>query len=103
MGVAAELVVTPALYNKVANMEFTMSNRENIQTGMHPFLFNQGSEVDREQAYALADQYDLVVGGHAAASLADTRQLLTADNVGFPRLASTARGMLKRSQCAWVK
>ena len=92
-----QLVVTPALVKKVSTLEFRMTNRESLETGMHPFVFSQHTEAEIERAAEVAAIYDFVTGQNAGAALSKAQQLLATDIVSFPQLFSQARGMLKRS------
>lgn len=75
-----------------------MTNKDNLDTGMHPFLFGQSMQAEREHAARVAQEYNLVQSGSAGAALADAKTLLTGEQITLPQLASAARAMLERSQ-----
>ena len=90
------LIVTPSHVKKVAALEFRMTNRESLETGMHPFIFNQHTEAEQERASEVAATYDFLTSQHASAGLGDAQILLNADNLALPQLFSHARGMIQR-------
>ena len=61
-----------------------MGNKEALESGMHPFIFNQHSEAERHQATEVAGLYDFVTSQHANAGLADMQALLSTDAVSLP-------------------
>ena len=90
------IVVTPTLVKKVTTLDFMMRNKQSLESGVHPFTFNQHHAEERERASEVASLYDYVNGGQASAGLADAQLLMAADSIGFPQLSSHGRGMLKR-------
>lgn len=91
------LGVTPFLAKKIATLEFTMGNKEALESGMHPFVFNQHSASERHQAMEVAGLYAFVTGQHASVGLADAQVLLSTDTVALPQMFSMGRGMVSRS------
>ena len=91
-----ELIVTPTLVKKVTTLEFIMRNKHSLESGMHPFIFNQHHAEEREQASEVASLYDFVNGGQVGAGLSDAQMLLANDPIGFPRMTSEGRGMILR-------
>ena len=90
------IIVTPTLVKKITTLEFVMRNKQSLDSGFHPFTFNQHHAAEREQAAQVASLYDFVNGGQAGAGLADAQALLASDPIGFPQLSSHGRGMIKR-------
>ena len=90
------IIVTPTLVKKISTLEFIMRNRQSLESGVHPFTFNQHHEEEREQAAEVAGLYDFVNGGQVGAGLADAQALLASDTIGFPQFFSHGRGMIKR-------
>ena len=91
------LIVTPTLAKKVTTLEFVMGKKEALESGMHPFVFNQHSAAERHQATEVAGIYDFVTSQHANAGLSDAQALLASDTIAIPQIFSVGRGMLKRS------
>ena len=65
------IIVTPTLVKKIKTLEFVMRNRESLETGVHPFTFNQHHAEERERASEVATLYDYVNTGQVGAGLAD--------------------------------
>jgi hypothetical protein len=86
-------VVTPSLAKKVCDLEFRMTNPEDLVTGIQPFVLVQTTPGERQAAQTLVDSYDTVMAG-AAASLADAQQLIAHDAVVLPRTSVQARTCL---------
>ena len=66
-----QFVITPALVKKVSTLEFRMTNRESLETGLHPFIFSQHTEAETERAAEVAALYDFVTGQNAGAALSE--------------------------------
>ena len=90
------IIVTPTLVKKITTLEFVMRNKQSLESGVHPFTFNQHHAAEREQAAEVASLYDFVNGGQVRTGLADAQVLLANDTIGFPQLTSHGRGMIKR-------
>ena len=73
-----------------------MTNKESLETGLHPFVFDQHNADEQERAADIAALYDFVTGQHAGASLADTQTLMGAESLSLPQLFSHARGLIQR-------
>ena len=78
-------ILTPALMTKIINLDFRMSNPEDLSTGIQPFVLGQGTPADRQEAHRLSLLYDLVVGGGASASLSDAQHVTESDTAVLPR------------------
>ena len=91
-------VVTPAHVKKVAGLEFRMTNKESLETGLYSFIFNQHNAEERERAADVAVLYDFVTSQHAGASRVDTQALIYTESLSLPQLFSQARGLLQRCQ-----
>ena len=90
------IIVTPTLVKKITTLEFVLRNRQSLETGVHPFTFNQHHAKERERAAEVANLYDYVNTGQVGAGLVDAQVLLANDLIGFPQLFSHGRGMIKR-------
>ena len=64
---------------KITTLKFVMRNRELLETGVHPFTFNQHHAEERERAAEVANLYDYVNTGQVGAGLADAQALLAND------------------------
>ena len=86
-------VVTPVHVQKVAELEFRMTIKEFLDTGIHPFIFNQHNIEEQERASDMAALNDFVTSQHAEALLDDTQALNSACSFVLPQLFSQARGL----------
>jgi len=90
------IIITPTLVKKITTLEFVMRNKQSLESGVHPFTFNQHHAVEREQAAKVVSLYDFVNGGQVGTGLADAHVLLANNVIGFPQLTSHGQGMIKR-------
>lgn len=86
-------VITPSLAKKICDLEFRMTNPEDLATGLQPFVLVQTTPSERQAAQTLVDSYDTVMAG-ASASLTDAQQLIAHDTAVLPRTSVQARTCL---------
>ncbi|HKK56614.1 hypothetical protein [Marinobacter sp.] len=94
-------VVTPDLAKKIVGVRLAGNNMDDFSDGVNPFLMviqdytSPGSEKQYFDALSLAADYDTLVGGSAAADLADITKMRTAIKVQVPTNFVTMRLMLQ--------
>ena len=81
-------VVSPALHRKFVNLEFRMGNKEDLSSGIQPFVFGQHTTQERQSTATRADSYDLVFGAQGTPSLQDTERIISSDATKLPRTFS---------------
>ena len=69
-----------------------MESRDNLTTGLHPFVLGQHMATVCKFLCGQADRYAMVASGAGVTSLADVEILLAPDGVTLPRNFSMARG-----------
>jgi hypothetical protein len=94
-------VVTPDLAKKIVSVRLAGNNLDDFTDGINPFLMvvqdytSPSSEKQYFDALSLAADYDTLVGGTAAADLADITKMRTAIKVQVPTNFVTMRLMLQ--------
>ena len=78
------IIITTTLAKKITTLEFIIRNKQSLESGVHPFTFNQYHTEKREQAAEVTSLYDFVNGGQVGVGLADAQVLLASDSIGFP-------------------
>ena len=79
MGLRALTIDTPSLLKLVLVLGFRMEIRDNLTTGLHPFVLGQHIATVRKFLRGQADRYAMVASGAGAPSLADV-EILSAPN-----------------------
>jgi hypothetical protein len=98
-------VVTPDLAKKIASVRLAGNNMDDFSDGVNPFLMtvqdctSPSSEKQHFEALFLAADCDALVGGSAAADLADVTKMRTAIKVQVPANFVTMR--LRPSRSFW--
>ena len=69
-----------------------MESRDDLTTGLHPFVLGQHTATVRKFLRGQADRYVMVASRTGAPSLAGVEILLAPDNVTLPRNYSMTRG-----------
>ena len=64
---------------------------------MHPFVFNQHSAAERQQATEVPGVYTFMISQYSNADLLNTQVLLSTDTFALPQLFPHGRGMVKWS------
>ena len=85
MGLRAPTIVTPSLLKLVLALGFRMEIRDDLTTGLHPFVLGQHTATVRKFLRGQADRYTMVASGAGAPSLADVEILSAPDGVTLPR------------------
>lgn len=57
------IIGTPTLVKKITTLEFIQRNKQSLESGVHPFTFNQYHAAERDQAAEVTNLYDFVNGG----------------------------------------
>ena len=81
----------------VLALGFRMESREDLTTGLHPFVLGQHTATVRKFLRGQAYQYSMVASGAGATSLADVEILSAPDGVTLPRNFSMVRGQWLRT------
>ena len=98
MGLRAPTIATPSLLNLVLALGFRMESRENLTTGLHPFVLGQHTATVRKFLRGQADLYAMVASGAGAPSLADVEIFSAPDGITLPRNFSMACGQCLRTR-----
>ena len=75
-----------------------MESRDDLTTGLHPFVLGQHTATVWKFLCGQADRYAMVASGAGEPSLADMEILLALDGVTLPRNFFKARGQWLRTQ-----
>ena len=75
-----------------------MESRDDLTTGLHPFVLGQHTATVRKFLRGQADRYSMVASGTWAPSLVDVEILSAPDGVTLPRNFSMARGQWLRTR-----
>ena len=92
MGLCSPTIVKPSLLKFINALGFGMESRDNLTTGLHPFVLGQHMATFRKFLCVQADRYTMVASGAGAPSLADIEIFLLPDRVTLPRKLSMAHG-----------
>ena len=98
MGLCAPTIATPSLLKLVLALSFQMESRDDLTTGLHPFVLSQHTSMVRKFLRGQIDRYAMVASGAGAPSLADVEILSAPDGVTLPRNFSMARGQWIRTR-----
>ena len=74
-----------------------MEIRNDLTTGLHPFVPSEHTVSVRNFLYGQADWYAMVASGAGDPSLTDVEILLAPDAVTFPQNVSMSRGQWLRT------
>ena len=85
MGLRAPTIATPSLLKLVLALGFRMESRDDLTTGLHPFVLGQHTATVRKFLRGQADGYAMVASGIEAPSLADVEILSATNGVTLPR------------------
>ena len=75
-----------------------MESRDNLTTGIHPFVLGQHMAMVRKFLRGQADRYTIMASRTGAPSLADVEILSAPDGVTLPQNFSMARGQWMRTR-----
>ena len=71
MGLRAPTIATSSFLNLVLALGFSMESRDDLTTGLHPFVLGQHTATVRKFLRVQADRYAMVASRAGAPSLAD--------------------------------
>ena len=91
MGLRAPTIATPFLLKLVIALGFWMESRDDLTTGLHPFVLGQHRSTVRKFLCGQADRYSMVASGTRAPLLTYVEILSAPDGVTLPRNFSMAR------------
>ena len=97
-GLRAPTIATPSLLKMVLVIGFSMESRENLTTGLHPFVLGHHTTTFHKFLSGKADRYAMVASGVGTPSLEDMEILSTPDVVTLPQNFSMARGQWLRTR-----
>ena len=98
MGLSAPTIATPSLLKLVLALGFWMESRDDLTTGLHPFVLGQHTATVRKFLRRQADRYGMMASGTGAPLLADVEILLAPDGVTLPHNLSMACGQWLRTR-----
>ena len=93
-------IIMPTLHKKLTQLEFRMSNAEDLTSGIQPFLFGQHSPEQRQDAQKQAELYDLILNSAAAPSLSDSKAMIKPEGTMIPLTLSQEKGIFIRTNVA---
>ena len=92
MGLREPTISTLSLMKLVLTLGFRMEIRDDLTTGLHPFVLGQHTSTVRKFLRGQADQYAMVASGAGTPSLADIEILSAPNGMSLPRNFLMARG-----------
>ena len=98
MGLRAPTIATPSLLKLVLALGFRMESRDDLTTGLHPFVLGQHTATVCKFLHGQANRYAMVASGAGAPSLADVEILSAPDGVIQTRNFSMARRQWLRTR-----
>ena len=98
MGLRVPTIATLSLIKLVLALGFRMESRDDLTTGIHPFVLGQHTATVRKFLRGQADQYAMVAFRTGAPLLADVEILSAPDGLTLPRNLSMARGQWLRTR-----
>ena len=75
MGLRTPTIATPSLLKLVLALGFRMESRDNLTTGLHPFVLGQNMATVHKFFRGQADRYAMVASGTGAPLLVDVEIL----------------------------
>ena len=75
MGLRAPTIATPSLLELVLALGFRMKSRDDLTTGLYPFVLRQHTATVRKFLRGQSDRYTMVASGAGAPSLTDVEIL----------------------------
>ena len=97
MGLRAPTIATPSLLKLVITLGFRMESRDDLTTGLHPFVLGKHIATFQKFLRIQADQYAIIASGTGTPSLADVEILSAPNGVTLPQNFSMARGQWLRT------
>ena len=98
MGLHAPTIAMPSLLKLVLAQGFRIESRDDLTTGLHPFVLGQHMATVCKFLRRQVEHYTMVASGAGAPCLADVEMLSAPDGVTFPRNFSMARGQWLRTR-----
>ena len=98
VGLRAPTIATPSLMKLVLALGFRMESRDDLTTGIHPFVLDQHTATVCKFLRGQADPYAMVASRTGAPSLADVEILSAPDGFTLPRNFSMACGQWLRTR-----
>ena len=90
MGLRTPTITTPSLLKLVLALGFRMEIRDDLTTGLHPFVFGHHTATVRKFLRSQADRYAMVASGAGALFMVDVEILSVPGGVTLPRNFSMA-------------
>ena len=98
MGLRTPTIATPSLLKLVLALGFWMKSRDDLTTGLHPFVLGQQKATVCKFLCGQADRYAMVASGIGAPSLDDVEILSAPNGVTLPCNFLMARGQWLRTR-----
>ena len=96
LSLRATTVTTPALLKMVIGLDFCLTSKDDLSSGLHAFTLGKHTAARRKLLKTRADRHNLMSGGHAAPSLADAEELVAPNGMTIPTSHGQARGQHNR-------
>lgn len=98
IGRCQQLLITPSVAKKVTNIEYRMTNRDDLTTGIHPFIVGYRTPDEQAAQQEIIDAYKVIHGDAGAPTLSDAQFLSSPENVRLPLSVSQGRYNLQHFQ-----
>ena len=85
-------VATPVVLKMVLGLNFCLSSKDNLSSGLHPFTLGQHTAARQKLLKTRVDRHNLMAGGHAAPSLADAKELVAPNGMTILTSHRQSRG-----------
>ena len=79
MGLRTQTIATSSVLKLVLAIGFRMESRDDLTTGLHPFVLGQNTATVRKFLRSQAERFAMVASGAGAPSLADVEILSAPD------------------------
>ena len=92
LSVQAPIIATLGLLNITVAIGFRLEHHKDLGLGLHKLGLVQNTSASRKVLKVRSDQHQVIMGGSAAPSLADTATLAAPDNVPLTTTLAMAQG-----------
>ena len=92
LSIRTPIVATPGLLKLTPSLGSCLDHHKDLDTGLHQFVIVQHTSTTRKLVKFCADQHQVIAGGGAAPSLADTAMLMKIYCVSLSSTLAMAQG-----------
>ena len=90
--------ITPLLKDKVMKMQFRMTNKDDLTSGLQPFVFGTGTPDEIQANQQQVSLYQTIFTDQSAPSISDAQYLMVPKSVSLPLELIQARDMCIRTK-----